>query len=92
MKYIVGGRLTGKTTKMINLLRKNKNSILVTTNAHERDRLRLQFKDVADRIVAYYYFKNNNQDNTKDYYLDNADIFLQYLFCGRLKVISFNKD
>lgn len=96
MRVEIGGRQTGKTTRMIEWLRHNKHGILIVHNEREAQRLRDLYDpggtmEMANRIVAADVRPNHRRSFYRPQVaIDNVDLILRGLF-GDVRLVTFTE-
>ena len=92
MQLEIGGRQTGRTTRMIHWLRLNEHAILLVHSEHEAQRLRNMYDhdgimELANRIVtADSHLKRRPSFHSPVIGIDNADLILKQIFGNVQKV------
>lgn len=87
---------SGKTTKLIELSA-NTGAYIVCFNMEEADRVYMQAKKMGLKIPFPIIFDEIDRGDARNshsdvkYLLDNADLFLQRIFCGKLLGLSVTK-
>lgn len=83
MDVVIGGRQTGKTSWMIDLFLDTPDSIILTIDAAERDRIRdlvgnqYQAPERMRDIVTVTAYRARGYDSLRPVYIDNVDLVLQ---------------
>jgi hypothetical protein len=101
MKIIYEPRMSGKTTKMIESLRKDERLFMITFSHAEENRLKQAYSDVSNRIVDFKSFLeargkgtffNRMNPNSRMLVIDNADYILEKIFGEYIREATFNKE
>lgn len=97
MEINISPRQSGKTTKMIAWLKQNDNAVLLVHNHQERMRLINNCElnpSQSARIMTYDAWLGGYILASKDVKIavDNAEIFLQRVFGGRLRKASISSN
>jgi hypothetical protein len=89
-------RLSGKTTRCIELLEKNIGRVLLTFSKQEEQRLEDLYPHLRGRIFYWENWKSSNKFKINDYsqriIVDNADYILQKIVGGWVEIGTFNED
>ena len=93
MRIVLEAIAGGKTYQMVQSFIRHNNSILLVINHEEKKRIISQYKidskKAGDILIFSNYERQLRGQHDKEIYIDNADMFLEYLFMGhKVKGIS----
>lgn len=96
MKVEYAPRGTGRTTKMVERLSKNKDRVLLTFSQREETRLKELYPDLASRIYWWktYISKTYGYNGYENHrvLVDNADYILEQVIGNYIEVGTFTKE
>lgn len=87
MKVIVGGRCTGKTTRLIQDVLKS-NGILVVRDERTKYYILNSYPELTRKIFTYRSLKEHLIHNVNPIYIDDIDDFLAYLINYRQPIVG----
>lgn len=92
MKYDISPRGGGKTTRMIEKLRANSKHILLVMDQREKDRLKHEYKDVAEQVFTFdEWMRKQNRTQIETISVDNTDLILQDILRHRIDTLTFSE-
>lgn len=93
MEKIILAKGEGKTTKLVELVKKDRQGVLVVNSFTEKTRLMREYELQNDQIIIWHDLNSTYYiSNDKSYYIDNVDLILNSLFNFNLKAISLTKE
>ncbi len=95
MKIDYSPRASGKTTRMIEWLQRDRNRVMITISRSEVRRLQSLYPDVEKQIVSWEDFQHRHHAadmSITEVGVDNVDIILQQSLRLPVKVISMTYD
>jgi hypothetical protein len=95
MKLDYSPRGAGKTTRLIEWLRDDKERLMLTFSHDEENRLKREYPDVATQIVdwdSYQHSKGVVGRRYKECAIDNAELILQQRMRHPISMMSITED
>jgi hypothetical protein len=94
MRAIIAARQGGKTTRMIEEMRKEPRAVMIVRSHHMKDLLAKEYPDIAKRLYTLDDFPTHSRGRTlpdDPIYLDDADDFLRLHF-GNVQIVSMTRE
>jgi len=88
MNAFCGGRMTGKTTKLIEEMKKNDGVLVVFTLNQGKDMME-RFDLKKDQVVTLYQLMHSRMQDDRALYIDNVDYVLQSILKRRVSTVNF---
>ncbi len=94
MHIDISPRSFGKTTRLIEWLKKDSKRILVTFSNQEAARLKELYPELKEQIYEWSNWRDNQFcfEYEKEIGIDNADLILQSLLRNEIKILTITQE